>query len=341
VPYVAGLGIVGGTYVALTVQGWYALCTFCGEDLTLRLFSDQNWARPSYVIRMLFGLQTIPLWLLASRIRYFDSVLPFIPLVFIEQDNVAIYPTPRLTLLPTPRYETFPPALTMCILPWLRVVYNKLWDTFVKPIERKWDDTSDRNPTNQGEENEIVVRWRGGEQQEAQPEERQAPIRNRRNNRNNNQQVEAAADVIVHMSGTQLCRKLLGAMLLPDACSLAGFLLGQLPWVRRKIPDRFSRNVIGGILFLVLKVFSGLIWLTIRMLHRCGSNTRRSRVGRLCESWIMMPAPEDRLGGVEMFMQQSVVSLAFASVAVDRHVLAYSLGFGRYLQCGIELLRYY
>src|SRR5262245_20004415 len=85
-PFVAALGSVGGAYVALTVQGWYSLCTFCGEDLTLHLFSDTNWSRPSYVIRMLFGLQAIPLWLVSSRTRYLDSVLPFLPLLFIEQD---------------------------------------------------------------------------------------------------------------------------------------------------------------------------------------------------------------------------------------------------------------
>jgi len=199
---------------------------------------------------MLFGLQAIPLWLLASRVRYFDSALPFIPLIFIEQDNVALYPTPRVTLFPTPRYETFPPALTMCVLPWLRVVYNKVWDKFVAPIERSWDDSTNGQPTAniQGNENDIILQIEAGDEEDPQP------ARNRRNNRNGNQQVDAAADVFVTMNGTQLCRKVVGAMLLPDVCSLAGFLLGQLPWVRRKIPDRFSRNVLGGILFLVLKV---------------------------------------------------------------------------------------
>jgi len=206
---------------------------------------------------MLFGLQTIPLWLLASRARYFDSVLPFIPLVFVEQDNVALYPTPRVTLFPTPRAETFPPALTMCVLPWLRIVYNKLWDRYIAPLERKWkDSTTTTSATAQGNENQIILQIEAGEQQEVPQQEPQQPARNRRNNRNgnNNNQVDAAADVFVTMNGTQLCRKVVGAMLLPDVCSLAGFLLGQLPWVKKKIPDRFSRNVLGGILFLVLKV---------------------------------------------------------------------------------------
>ena len=61
-------------------------------------------------------------------------------------------------------------------------------------------------------------------------------------------------DVLLATNLTTLCRKIVGAMLLPDACSLAGFILGQIPWVRKRIPDRFSRNVIGGIVFLVLKV---------------------------------------------------------------------------------------
>ena len=234
---------------------------------------------------MLFGLQAIPLWLLASRVRYFDSVLPFIPLVFIEQDNVALYPTPRVTLFPTPRYETLPPALTMCVIPWLRVVYNKLWDKFVAPLERKWEDSATGAPTTADGGNNFVLQIEAGEEN---PNPRPA-ARNRRDNANQagNQQVDAAADVFVTMNGTQLCRKVVGAMLLPDVCSFAGFVLGQLPWVRRKIPDRFSRNVIGGILFLVLKVLASYgKFANHRMLRLYGSNTLPLKAGRASVSWI-------------------------------------------------------
>ena len=266
VPFIAGLGFVSGAYCALTVHGWYALCTFCGEDLALRLFSDENWARPSYVIRMLFGLQFIPIWLLASRMRYFDSVLPFIPLLFIEQDHVSIYPHPRLSLTSaTPRYETLPPGLTICVLPWLRIVYNKLWDRFVSPYVKEWEGRSQL-----GGDNNIIVRFND---ENAQGNNHNNNNNNGGNNNNNNNAVAAvvqafrqeaqarpagavaeADEVVLATSLTAVCRKVVGAMLLPDVCSLCGFLLGQIPWVKRKIPDRFSRNVLGGLVFLVLKV---------------------------------------------------------------------------------------
>ena len=254
-PFIAGFGAVGGAYVALTVHGWYSLCTFCGEDLALRLMSDENWSRPSYVIRMLFGMQFIPIWLLASRTRYLDSILPLLPLAFIEQDNVTVYPSMKVTLFPTPRYETLPPGLTICVLPWLRIVYNKLWDRIIVPWEKTWEEAT---PTGQpalvqgpAAENNFVVQIVG----DAADGARNQQVGNGNRNINGVQQRgNDAEDVVLTTNLTTLCRKIVGAMLLPDACSLAGFILGQIPWVKKRIPDRFSRNVIGGILFLVLKV---------------------------------------------------------------------------------------
>jgi hypothetical protein len=254
-PFVAGIGAVGGTYIALTVHGWYALCTFCGSDLTFRIFSDENWSRPMYVVRMLFGMQFIPLWLLASRTRYFDSVLPFVPLVFLEQDNVALYPHPKVTLFPTPRYETLPPALTVCILPWLRIVYNKLWMKLVVPWEKKWEDSDGQG--NIAEQNEIVLQIDNGNGVAAE-----FPARPGQDNNAIRPGEDELEPALLATNLSTLCRKLVGAILLPDVCSFAGFLLGQIPWVKRKIPDRFSRNVIGGIVFLVLKVYHSCVNLT-------------------------------------------------------------------------------
>lgn len=253
VPYLAGLGAIGGTYCALTIHGWYALCTFCGDELALRLFSKGNWSRPSYVARMVFGLQCIPIWLMASRTKYLDSVLPLIPLVFIEQDNLTLYPHPKMTLFPIPRYETLPPALTMCVLPWFRIVYNKLWEKFVTPWENKWEGNSTG-----GQNNGLDPMWRHGNNivVEIVDEADDGRDVDARDGNGVAMPAEDMEDVLMSTNLTTLCRKIVGAMLLPDACSLAGWALGQIPWVKRKIPDRFSRNVIGGIVFLVLKVHS-------------------------------------------------------------------------------------
>src|SRR5271170_4063758 len=262
-PFLAGFGAVGGAYVALTVHGWYSLCTFCGEDLALRLMSDANWSRPSYVIRMLFGMQFIPIWLLASRTRYLDSVLPFLPLAFIEQDNVSVYPAMKVTLFPVPRYETLPPGLTVCLLPWLRIVYNKLWDRIIVPWEKSWEDgATEGQPAllqEAVEENNIVVQIVDDGADGGAGGRNNQQIGNANGNGAVAQQqggADEVDDVLIATNLTTLCRKIVGAMLLPDACSLAGFILGQIPWVRKRIPDRFSRNVIGGIVFLVLKVCS-------------------------------------------------------------------------------------
>ena len=285
-PVVIALGAVGGTYIALTAHGWYALCTFCGEDLALRIFSDENWSRPGHVIRLLLGMQFIPLWLLASRTRYFDAILPFIPLTFIEQENVEFYPHLKVTLLPTPRHELLPPALTMCILPWLRILYNKFWDKVISPWEKSWEQQGGLgSSTLTGtQENNIVLQINENAQVEGEVARNQ-PAR-RRNNGNVLARLDGGEEVVITTSIHTVCRKVVGALLLPDACSLAGLLLGQIPWVKRKIPDRFSRNVIGGIMFLVLKVSSALCaFLIYRMLLPFGSSTQPPKVEEVFGYW--------------------------------------------------------
>jgi hypothetical protein len=255
-PVVVALGGIGSTYIALTAHGWHALCTFCGEDLALRIFSEQSWSQPTHVIRLFVGMQFIPLWLLASRVRYFDALLPFLPLTFLEQENVKIFPHLRVNLLPRPRQEVLPPALTMCLLPWLRVMYNKFWDKVVTPWEKSWEQPGDAARgivSGGGIEGNIIVRINNDQQGGGGV--RNQPVR-RRDDANARGRADAGEDVVVRTNITTMCRKVVGALLLPDACSFAGFLLGQIPWIRRKIPDRFSRNVIGGIMFLLLKVRS-------------------------------------------------------------------------------------
>lgn len=113
------------------------------------------------------------------------------------------------------------------------------------PWEKKWDDGYASEP------NEIVVHIENGNAQAAN-----APARAGRDNDaiRMGPVVEEEDPALLATSLSALCRKVVGAILLPDVCSFAGFLLGQIPWVKRKIPDRFSRNVIGGIMFLFMKV---------------------------------------------------------------------------------------
>ena len=147
-----------------------------------------------------------------------------------------------MTLFPVPRHEMLPPALTICLLPWFRIVYNNLWEKLVLPLEKKWEGTSQSQDS-------IVLQVGGAPAAEA-PAHADNNVNRIQNAPEDMEEVWMATNL------TTLCRKVVGAMLLPDACSLAGWLIGQIPWVKRKVPDRFSRNVIGGIVFLVLKVMS-------------------------------------------------------------------------------------
>jgi hypothetical protein len=117
----------------------------------------------------------------------------------------------------------------------------------VVPWEKKWED-SDGHGT---EQHEIVLQIDNGNVAAAE-----LPIRPGQDNNAIRPGEDELEPALLATNLSTLCRKLVGAILLPDVCSFAGFLLGQIPWVKRKIPDRFSRNVIGGIVFLVLKVHS-------------------------------------------------------------------------------------
>jgi hypothetical protein len=177
----------------------------------------------------------------------------------------------------------------MCVLPWFRIVYNKLWEKIVVPWEKKWEDSVANGPANIGwrqeEENLVlhIVDDNGNGGGNAQ-----ARAGGNNPNRLLQERAEDMEDVLLATNLTTLCRKIVGALLMPDVCAFAGFLLGQLPWVRRKIPDRFSRNVIGGIVFLVLKVISLLLTLIGRTLLQCGSSIPLSKVEKAFAFWTTM-----------------------------------------------------
>lgn len=69
------------------------------------------------------GLPLIPIGLVCSRLTAADAALPLLPFLVLGNDSI------RLSFPPSP-------ALTLCLLPWARLVYNNAWKSLWPWVER-------------------------------------------------------------------------------------------------------------------------------------------------------------------------------------------------------------
>ncbi|TPX64963.1 hypothetical protein SpCBS45565_g05492 [Spizellomyces sp. 'palustris'] len=231
VPYVTLAGVSMAFYVVSTTFGAYAVMTMCGPDEGERILSEANWGWRTWI-----GLPLIPIGLVCSRLTAADAALPLLPFLVLGNDQI------RLSLPPSP-------ALTVCLLPWARLLYNGVWATIWPWIERIGRHTPARNG---------AVRSGGAVGQAAVAG-----------------QQEEEEDVQEFSIGRRDGQRLvLGSLLLPAVSSLMGTLLGSIPWVRNKVPDPFHRNILGGCLFVVCKDVASAVYRAHKKRQR---RTRRVR----------------------------------------------------------------
>jgi hypothetical protein len=62
-----------------------------------------------------------------------------------------------------------------------------------------------------------------------------------------------------------MARSVIGALLLPAVASFCGSLLGRISFFRTRVPDPFNRSVLGGCVFIVVKVVC-FCWSLIHLL---------------------------------------------------------------------------
>ncbi|KAG0324578.1 hypothetical protein BG004_003452, partial [Podila humilis] len=182
------------------------------------------------------GLPLIPVILIFSRTKLIDSFMPLIPLLIVGNEQLQV---------------TFPPspALTLSVMPWVRMAYNSLWSEMVGRLETQWRnqqitaagvarlgmnasidsvDTADSTAANRGGDH---LAGAGG---------------------------AAAEDEISFFDRKDLGRTIVGALLMPAISSICGSFLGHFSFIRTRIPDNFHRNILGGCLFVVAKDLAGL-----------------------------------------------------------------------------------
>ncbi|KAK3824450.1 MAG: hypothetical protein JOS17DRAFT_751862 [Linnemannia elongata] len=227
IPYLTFLGLTCSVLITSTTYGAYAVLTVCGTVEGEKLLGSPNpWGW-----RVWTGLPLIPVILIFSRTKVIDSFMPLIPLLIVGNEQLQV---------------TFPPspALTLSIMPWVRMAYNSLWAEMVLRLETRWRqqqiagsgvarlgmnasiETSDADPTTV---NAAAVA---------------AAV--------------AADEELSFFDRKDLGRTIVGALLMPAISSICGSFLGHISFVRMRIPDNFHRNILGGCLFVVVKDLAGL-----------------------------------------------------------------------------------
>lgn len=184
---------------------------------------------------------------MASRARTFESALPVLPLIFFCHSD--------------PLYISFPPspAITLALLPYLRVSYNSLWNRFIGPYEEQW--IKDVTPAYALENSEQ----QGNEQRRPEnvnvPRERLAENGQREEVRNGWDGEVRLENHNIIVQGSNITNMILGALLWPSVARIVGEnVLGKWPkaWggdvVRKCLPEGVVRNVVGGLIAVVLKV---------------------------------------------------------------------------------------
>lgn len=217
-------------------------------------FHDIHCTQSNSQIGLGIGLPLIPFVLIASRTRTFESALPVLPLIFFCHSD--------------PLYLSFPPspAITLAILPYLRGAYNSLWHRFISPYEDRWIKDVTPAYALENAENQNNNNQRGRANNNAQQGNRQA-------GENGELGAEGAMngnrwDGEVHLEnhniiiqGSNITNMILGALLWPSVARMVGEnVLGKWPkaWggdvVRKLLPEGVVRNVVGGLMAVVLKV---------------------------------------------------------------------------------------
>lgn len=184
-----------------------------------------------WTLRLGVGLPLIPLVLIGSRTRIIDATLPVLPFIFFCHSD--------------PLHFTMPPspAVTLAILPYLRGAYYGVWDRFIKPHEEEWSKAVE--PVQE----EEVADANDAVDDIAPPIGQQAQGQGRR----------WQGEVIVEnhnivVQGSNVTNSIVGALLLPSVSALMGGLIGKIPALRKRLPESFHRSILGGCLFVILKV---------------------------------------------------------------------------------------
>ncbi|KAF3157690.1 hypothetical protein TWF106_001824 [Orbilia oligospora] len=236
----AGLG--SAFFVTCTVYGVNAIYLICGTKEANSIILGPNGRDFEWTWRLATGLPMLPMVLIVSRTRLMDATLPILPLIFFCRDEPL-----HLSLPPSP-------AVTLALLPYARAIYESVYNRYLLPYDKKWSAEIGPTTSTQGAEEdnvglEIQVRdidggeAANGDMDEGAGEEGAVA----------GDQAEAWRVERELVLGPETANLVVGALLFPGVVAAAGGVLGKIPFLRRILPERFHRNILGGCLFVLIK----------------------------------------------------------------------------------------
>jgi hypothetical protein len=193
-------------------------------------------------------------------------VLPVLPVIFFCHTDPL-----HFTLPPSPQ-------ITLAVLPYIRSLYNALWQRYIAAHEARWlKETTPKfaleNAEAQERQRQQRQRRRGGRRaQEAPPQVVEADIEVQ-------QEWDGEVRLENHniiLQGSNVTSMVLGALLWPSVAKFIGQSLGRLPasWggdkVRKWLPTALARNVAGGLMVVVLKVCATGFFFLFSFCRCCG-----------------------------------------------------------------------
>jgi len=212
----------------------------CGTEAANNILLNRNGTEFNWTWRLGVGLPLIPIVLIISRTRILDATLPLVPFIFFSHLD--------------PLHITFPPSpsLTLALLPYLRGFYNTFYDRVLLPYDKKWSKQLEREGATTEDEVEVVIEEIVDEQDEG-ADAAAVPAQNAEPEWHAREIGVGRGNNIINL-GAGFSRSIVEALFFPAVMASMGTLLGRFQRIRKLLPQRFHRNILGGCLFVILKV---------------------------------------------------------------------------------------
>ncbi|KAI9479386.1 hypothetical protein LPJ78_005372 [Coemansia sp. RSA 989] len=232
--------------VACTAYGAYTVMTVYGAAEGRRILGAVGkWDHSKWV-----WLPIIPMTLIGSRFQIGAAYMPLSTLLMTVPQPLRIHWPP-------------PPSLTLSALPTISALYRYFWSLSLGRLERRWES---HLPPEQGT---LTIRGFGlrndaennDNLEDANIAGWPAALAGREGNdaanqvRDQEQQGRPGHnfEATIVLNGASLGRTLVESLLLPVISSAFGSVIGKLPFMRRPGLSHFSRTVLGGCAYFVIK----------------------------------------------------------------------------------------
>ncbi|SAM04136.1 hypothetical protein [Absidia glauca] len=250
-PYLMVVGLGCSIIVAASTYGVYAVLTLFGSkegEKMLGPTSDWTW-------RTFLGLPSIPVALVASRLRMADGVLPLAAVILMRAN--------------APLSVSWPPSPALIIgsLPWFRLVYFTVYSFIRNHLSHK---LAIQPPTRRSRYTRLSLYQPSATTNVMTPPYDAA--------REGNSSTQSSRDNqetdLLYGRNSDLNVTIMGALLWPTISSFIGNCLKYIKYVRHYFPETFHRNILGGCLYVVAK---DMIVLLYRYERICQRRSRRIR----------------------------------------------------------------